>query len=79
MKTITAKELRLNLDKIVARARAGESIRVTYRNHTAFTIVPEQPKKAPKSWGEETATLNITGEPRNLASHIDDYLYGDAK
>lgn len=42
MKTITAKELRNNLDKVVARARAGESIRVTYRSKPAFTIMPQK-------------------------------------
>lgn len=41
MKTITAKELRTNLDSVVARARSGEHIRVTYRSKPAFTIVPE--------------------------------------
>lgn len=43
MKTITAKDLRDNLDQIVKRARAGESIRVTHRSKVAFTIQPEIP------------------------------------
>ncbi|HTE22557.1 MAG TPA: hypothetical protein VK674_05960 [Candidatus Limnocylindria bacterium] len=41
-----------NLDKVVARARAGERIRVTYRSKPAFTITPEVPsakKTAPGS------------------------------
>ena len=38
MKTITAKDLRDNLDEIVKRVRLGESIRVTYRSKAAFVI-----------------------------------------
>lgn len=41
MKTITAKDLRDNLDSIVARARSGEQIHVTYRSKPAFTIMPD--------------------------------------
>lgn len=78
MKTITAKELRLNMDKVVARARAGESIRVTYRNRPAFTIQPEPQKLIEKtSWGKLAKELNITGGPKDLSQRIDDYLYGD--
>jgi len=43
MNTITAKELRDNLDQIVKRVRRGESIKVTYRSKAAFTLQPEQP------------------------------------
>jgi prevent-host-death family protein len=43
MNTITAKELRDNLDQIVKRVRRGEPIRVTYRSKAAFTLQPEKP------------------------------------
>lgn len=45
MNTITAKELRDNLDQIVKRVRCGESIRVTYRSKAAFTLRPEVPNQ----------------------------------
>jgi prevent-host-death family protein len=41
MTTISAKELRDNLENIVERLRAGERIRVTYRSKPAFTLEPE--------------------------------------
>ncbi|NNN21594.1 MAG: type II toxin-antitoxin system prevent-host-death family antitoxin [Acidimicrobiales bacterium] len=41
MKTITARELRENLDQIVIRVRSGEVIRVTYRSKPAFILQPE--------------------------------------
>lgn len=41
MTTITAKQLRNNLEEIVRRVRAGEEIRVTYREKPAFRILPE--------------------------------------
>jgi antitoxin (DNA-binding transcriptional repressor) of toxin-antitoxin stability system len=47
MRTITAKELRDNLDQVVQRVRGGEAIRVTYRSRAAFTLQPEQPSSAP--------------------------------
>lgn len=48
MQTITAKELRDNLDGIVRRVRAGERIHVTYRSKPAFTLEPQQaPKTKP--------------------------------
>lgn len=55
MKTITAKELRDNLDKVVARARAGESIRVTYRSKPAFTITAEPVEKSGPEPGSREA------------------------
>lgn len=48
MKTITAKELRDNLDQIVKRTELGESIEVTYRSKAAFTIVPCRVDPAPE-------------------------------
>lgn len=41
MNTITAKELRDNMDEIVKRVRRGETIHVTYRSKPAFTLQPE--------------------------------------
>jgi prevent-host-death family protein len=41
MTTITSLDLRKNLDSIVTRVRAGESIRVTYRSKPAFVLQPE--------------------------------------
>lgn len=41
MQTITAKELRDNLGKIVKRVRRGETIQVTYRSKPAFTMQAE--------------------------------------
>ncbi len=38
MTTITAKELRDNLENIVVRAQRGEVIRVTYRSKPAFLL-----------------------------------------
>ena len=43
MNTITAKELRDNIENVVKRARSGEHIRVTYRSKPAFTIAPDAP------------------------------------
>lgn len=41
MKTITAVDLRNNLDQIVKRVNKGESIRVTYRTTQSFVIQPD--------------------------------------
>ena len=65
MNTITAKELRDNLDQIVKRVRRGESIKVTYRSKPAFTLQPEKPSssllpgsaQAMKKFSEETRKL----------------------
>ena len=40
MNTITAKELRDNLQAITKRVQAGEHIQVTYRNKPSFKIEP---------------------------------------
>jgi prevent-host-death family protein len=54
MKTITAKELRDDLQNVVRRAQAGERIRVTYRSQPAFTLVPaKQPKRQPEPGSPE--------------------------
>lgn len=44
MTTITAVQLRKDLDKIIQRASKGESIRVTYRGRTTVTIGPDHQK-----------------------------------
>ena len=51
MTTISAKELRDNLDSIVQRARNGEKIRVTYRGKAAFIIQPEPNLRQPRLKG----------------------------
>jgi len=40
MKTITAKELRDNLESIAKRVSSGEHIKVTYRHKPVFTLTP---------------------------------------
>jgi prevent-host-death family protein len=65
MITITAKELRDNLEEYVKRTKRGESIKVTYRSKPAFTLLPEKStnsvlpgsKKAMKIFLEETRKL----------------------
>lgn len=65
MLTITAKELRDNLEEYVKRAKRGESIHVTYRSEPAFTLQPEKPsttlvpgsKQAMQKFLEETRKL----------------------
>lgn len=65
MTTITAKELRDNLEQYVKRARRGEAIKVTYRSKPAFTLAPNKPsgavvpgsKAAMKKFAEETRKL----------------------
>lgn len=74
MKTISAKELRNNLDLVVARARAGESIRVTYRSKPAFTINPEpanQPTFVPGSRAALQQFIKIAQEIRTQAKRTD--------
>lgn len=55
MKTITAKELRNNLESITARARAGEKFRVTYRSKPGFTITPDTSDRDTASPGSKKA------------------------
>lgn len=76
MKTITAKELRDNLDNIVRRARAGETIRVTYRSKPAFSIVPEASQQnAPKPGSPEAINIflqRVNERRRNTGSPVFD-------
>lgn len=48
MTTITAVELRNNLESIVKRAVAGETFRVTYRRDTVLRLTADTPKGLPK-------------------------------
>lgn len=47
MKTITSKDLRNNMDKILERVNAGEEIIIThrYRQPVKLTLADEAPKK----------------------------------
>jgi len=68
MTTITAKELRDNLNEIAKRVSAGENIRVSYRNRPVFDIKPVTEERAPKKGtmpGLE-ALLKIPRKPSTL-------------
>lgn len=43
MKTITAKELRDNLEEIGRKVSQGQTMNVTYRHRLLFTLVPPLP------------------------------------
>lgn len=45
MRTITAKELRDNLEEIVMRVQNGEQLQLTYRSKPVLTIAPIQPEQ----------------------------------
>lgn len=45
MTTISAKELRDNLDQVIQRVKYGEDIRVTYRSKPALRLVSDEPKQ----------------------------------
>lgn len=47
MTTITAVELRKNLEDIIKRAMAGETFRVTYRQRPAIKISTDVPESTP--------------------------------
>ena len=66
MKTISAKDLRDNLDEIVKRARRGESIRVTYRSKVAFIIQPDGPIDSSPTPGSRAAMQNYVHEVREI-------------
>ncbi len=51
MTTITAVELRNNLEGIIKRVMAGEEIRVTYRQRPAIRLVTDAPKKPARMAG----------------------------
>ncbi|MEK9195914.1 MAG: type II toxin-antitoxin system prevent-host-death family antitoxin [Patescibacteria group bacterium] len=74
MTTITAKELRDNLETYVKRTSRGESIKVTYRTKPAFILQPVEPvttvspgsKEAMKNFVNKTRTLRISKNQPNL-------------
>jgi prevent-host-death family protein len=45
-RTITAKDLRASLPRVVERVRRGEHITVIYRSRPAFRLVPIEPTDA---------------------------------
>lgn len=66
MKTITAKELRDNLDQIVQRVRTGETIKVTYRSKPAFILQPEHLIKTSIEQGSQAAMEQFFNETIKL-------------
>lgn len=78
MTTITAKDLRDNLDQIVQRVRRGETIRVTYRSLPAFRLEPDVPEtsepkpgspKAMKKFLQLIEEVNQTHRQSSLDPH----------
>ncbi|MEI7674239.1 MAG: hypothetical protein WCI60_00690 [bacterium] len=65
MNTISAKDLRDNLDQIVKRVGLGESIKVTYRSKPAFTIQPDILDESSIP-GSNQAMKNFSREVRKL-------------
>lgn len=66
MNTITAKELRDNLDKVVKRVSDGESIRVTYRSKKAFLIQPDTSKDNVVIPGSQAAMKEYINQVREI-------------
>ena len=62
MKTITAKNLRDNLEEIVKRVNRGESLRVTYRSKTAFLIQPDYTENTTIRPGSQVAMQNFINQ-----------------
>ena len=65
MKTITALALRDNLDEVVKRVRAGETIRVTYRSKPAFLLLPEGSSSDPLP-GSQAAMRSFVQQVKEL-------------
>jgi len=67
MNTITAKELRDNLEDIAKKVSLGETFSVTYRNRPVFRIVREKTEKshsASESFVSRVNTRKLkTGKP----------------
>ncbi|PIS08001.1 hypothetical protein COT78_00785 [Candidatus Berkelbacteria bacterium CG10_big_fil_rev_8_21_14_0_10_43_13] len=66
MKTITAKNLRDNLDEIVKRVGRGESIKVTYRSRSAFVIQPDYDGKVFEKPGSLSAMQAYVAKVREV-------------
>lgn len=50
MTSISAKELRLDLKKIVARLEHGESFQIIYRSRPIADLIPKKRKLSPEAW-----------------------------
>ncbi len=67
MRTVSAKELRDNLEVYVNLARRGESVEVTYRSKPAFTIQPNKTSAVPMP-GTKLATRQFLKKAELLRS-----------
>jgi prevent-host-death family protein len=70
MTTITALELRKNLDSIVRRVQAGERIKVTYRSKPAFTLEPEASNPDKPVPGSPEAMQNFLAKAKQHRNKI---------
>ncbi len=66
MNTITAKELRDNLDRVVKRVGRGESIRVTYRSKSAFILQPDDSLDNLEKSGSKAAMIEYISQVRAI-------------
>lgn len=66
MNTITAKELRDNLDRVVKRVGRGESIRVTYRSKSAFILQPDDSLDNLEKPGSKAAMIEYISQVRAI-------------
>ena len=78
-KTISAKELRATLPRIVERVRKGDHYTVLYRSRPAFRLVPVTPEIEDVGPIEEdplfqAPALGRTTDGQSSADH-DDFLY----
>lgn len=71
MQTITAKELRDNLGKIVERVQRGETIQVTYRSKPAFTLNNKLGHTKTLKPGTSLATREFLRKAKLLRSKAD--------
>lgn len=79
-KTISAKELRASLPKIVERVRKGDQYTVLYRSRPAFRLVPVSPESAIVGPIEEDPLFGAPALGRTSDGHTsvdhDRILYG---
>jgi antitoxin (DNA-binding transcriptional repressor) of toxin-antitoxin stability system len=66
MKTITAKDLRDNLDSVVKKVRLGEAIKVTYRSKPAFILQPDTIKNSGPEPGTPEAMERFIKSAENM-------------
>jgi antitoxin (DNA-binding transcriptional repressor) of toxin-antitoxin stability system len=79
-KTISAKELRATLPKIVDRIRRGDQYTVIYRSRPAFRLIAVTPESGAVGRVDEdplfqAPALGRTSDGRSSADH-DEILYG---